>query len=566
MSSVNIKKSSPANSIYWIIAICAVFTSAIQWLSDEASAQTISVWQSAESGEWDDASNWLSTAFPNNGQPNAADTYDVQIDQTGTPYTVSISNVDPTNPFGGSPTKNFTASTVTLDSPDATLRIQDGFFGGFDSNSLTVTDALNVEQGNFNVQGFGVDLGQAPNFEGNLNQTGGAVTIFGLVANSTVNQTGGTFSAAGQFSNVQFNGTLEVTNDLRPADGTQLSGVVNIQRDSGTSGVSLLYEGSGSDPNAPVQANVGSDVTVNLDAGTFGGSVEASGNIALTIDPTATIRGFGEVGAEGFSSGVVEPSIINRGTVVADVESRTLQVAARSGGGVINQGALGASNDGILFLNVSSGTFVQQSGQLFVDEGTITASVILDIQGGEVAGNGTIDVNPNGSGGGILIGGTLTPGLNGAGQLIVEGSLELTDLATSKFQLGGVDAGATSNGYDVVTVQGELQLAGNLEIDLIDGFEDSILSTDSFTVFNLDPSGDAFLAGAFANVANGGFLQTIDNDFQFQVNYGVDSQFDPDQVVLSNFSPIAVPEPSASILLCTIATLLTLRRHRQNTC
>jgi len=233
---------------------------------------------------------------------------------------------------------------------------------------------------------------------------------------------------------------------------------------------------------------------------------------------------------------------------------------------VINQGALGASNDGILFLNVSSGTFVQQSGQLFVDEGTITASVILDIQGGEVAGNGTIDVNPNGSGGGILIGGTLTPGLNGAGQLIVEGSLELTDLATSKFQLGGVDAGATSNGYDVVTVQGELQLAGNLEIDLIDGFEDSILSTDSFTVFNLDPSGDAFLAGAFANVANGGFLQTIDNDFQFQVNYGVDSQFDPDQVVLSNFSPIAVPEPSASILLCTIATLLTLRRHRQNTC
>ena len=545
------------------IAICVLCSLAILWPTDETSAQTTSNWLTAANGDWDDASNWSSTAFPNNGQPGAADTYDVVINQIGAPYTISIGSFDP---FGNLPAENFTASTVTLDSSDTTLGLQSRFSpigGRTDSDSLFVTDSLNVRQGSFIVDAASIDFGQGSNFEGNINQTGGAVSISGLVADSIVNQTGGAFSATGQFSNVQFNGTLDVTGDLRPVDGTQFSGVVNIQRDSGTGGVDLIYSGSGLNPGDPVQASIGSNVVVNLDAGVFGGTVEARNNVTLTIDPTATIRGVGELRSEGFFSDVVEPSIINQGTVVADVDSRQLQVAASSGGNIVNQGSLVARNGGDLFLNVADGTFVQQSGQLAVDEGTITSTVMLDIQGGEVVGNGTLDLSLGTNEGGLLLGGVLTPGIDGTGELFVNGRLELTDSAISRFELGGVEAGATSDGFDSVIVQGELELGGDLEIDLIEGFADSILLTDSFTILNLDPLGDSSLEGAFGNVANGEFLQTIGNDFQFQVNYGTDSQFDPNQVVLSNFTSVSVPEPSASLLLCTIATLLTLRRRRK---
>ena len=54
--------------------------------------------------------------------------------------------------------------------------------------------------------------------------------------------------------------------------------------------------------------------------------------------------------------------------------------------------------------------------------------------------------------------------------------------------------------------------------------------TDTFTVFNA-----ASLLGFFDNAGNGGRLETSDGSGSFQVNYGVASAFNPNQVVLSDF-------------------------------
>ena len=49
------------------------------------------------------------------------------------------------------------------------------------------------------------------------------------------------------------------------------------------------------------------------------------------------------------------------------------------------------------------------------------------------------------------------------------------------------------------------------------------------------------LGGAFANVANGARLTTIDGSGSFVVNYGPASAFNPNQVVLSNFIAAGPP-------------------------
>jgi hypothetical protein len=93
-------------------------------LPDSVMAATaISQWLSPTSGNWTTASNWSTNPFyPDNGQPNAGDQYQVLIDKTGAPYTVSL-------------TPKPTVSSVTINSSDAHLQLVDGLT----TNSLNVT-------------------------------------------------------------------------------------------------------------------------------------------------------------------------------------------------------------------------------------------------------------------------------------------------------------------------------------------------------------------------------------------------------------------------------------------
>jgi len=99
----------------------------------------------------------------------------------------------------------------------------------------------------------------------------------------------------------------------------------------------------------------------------------------------------------------------------------------------------------------------------------------------------------------------------------------------TEIELAGAEPG---EGHDFLDVQGALELGGSaLELKLLDDFEAEIGEEDTFAVI----ASSAGLSGSFGNVASGERLETDDGLGSFQVNYGPESDFGPNQVVLSAF-------------------------------
>jgi hypothetical protein len=137
--------------------------------------------------------------------------------------------------------------------------------------------------------------------------------------------------------------------------------------------------------------------------------------------------------------------------------------------------------------------------------------------------------------------------------------LSLGSGATFQAEIGGPFQGSQ---YDFLNDTGAATFGGALQLILIGGY--SPTNADTFTI--LTDSGP--LAGAFANIANGGTLLTTDGLGLFTVNYGPGSSFGSNNVVLSNFVP--VPEPGSLALLAVAAVGCMCRRYRSghmlNTC
>jgi len=120
----------------------------------------------------------------------------------------------------------------------------------------------------------------------------------------------------------------------------------------------------------------------------------------------------------------------------------------------------------------------------------------------------------------VNAGGTLAPGLDVAGKCTVNTNyVETSAAARLSIDVGGTSqASAFTNApgsYDFVNVTGSATLAGELKVNLINGFEASAKPTDKFYV--LESGSD--IAGAFANVASGGRVTTT-NRHSFAVYYG----------------------------------------------
>lgn len=121
-----------------------------------------------------------------------------------------------------------------------------------------------------------------------------------------------------------------------------------------------------------------------------------------------------------------------------------------------------------------------------------------------------------------------------------------------------MELGDTSRGqgYDALDVGGTARLDGSLLLQLVNGFQDRVSFTDTFTLLQ---SGN--LTGEFLNAANGQRLSTVDGLGSFIVSYGPESPFDPTSVVLSAY--LAVPEPGA-LGIVGMACGLMLRRPRRH--
>ncbi len=225
-------------------------------------AQTALQWQFPADGNWTDPTQWIGgTAFPNNGQPDPADTYDAVIDATGSPYTVTLDS-------------DIAINGLTVDSPDALIEHNAG--------ALTVSGVFDLESGTYRLNGGRlaessiaggasgqIDLASRSFFNSvsvsaNINGAGGMVIEgFGAVLNNT-----NTFLGLVEVNS----GNLYVTNNQAlGAGGSDANGtVVNPAGSlSLATGVKLDSE--------KILLNGG-----RIGGGTFGGTIDLQANSTLT--------------------------------------------------------------------------------------------------------------------------------------------------------------------------------------------------------------------------------------------------------------------------------------------
>jgi hypothetical protein len=154
----------------------------------------------------------------------------------------------------------------------------------------------------------------------------------------------------------------------------------------------------------------------------------------------------------------------------------------------------------------------------------------------------------------LINNGTIAPG-NSAGTLAVD--LAGTGLMTfgSGSQLE-IELASTSS-FDILNINGNASLNGQLKIDLLSGYLPS--NSDVFTILNAGNDSITTL-GEFANVANGGTLFTVGGEGSFTVNY-IDNNFFS-RIELSNFT--AVPEPGSACLSLMACLIAVGRRKRKS--
>jgi hypothetical protein len=155
-------------------------------------------------------------------------------------------------------------------------------------------------------------------------------------------------------------------------------------------------------------------------------------------------------------------------------------------------------------------------------------------------------------------GGVLAPGDIGfSGRTTVTGNMKITS-GTLSFDIGGATAVAStdwqdasgSGKHDQLAVTGDLQLGGNLVIDLIDS-----VTPDPLAAYKLiDLTGSGTLSSFFANVIDGGTLMTAGNQGTFTVYKS------GNDIWVNNFT--AVPEPTSALAGLLIAAGLLRRRRR----
>ena len=196
---------------------------------------------------------------------------------------------------------------------------------------------------------------------------------------------------------------------------------------------------------------------------------------------------------------------------------------------------------------INNGTLTNQPG------GTLTNNGTIDTTNGTFTNNGTLN------GDGKIIGnhsdyGVTSPG-NSAGVMTIEGDYFKVD-GSKEIELGGLFDGGGDNAlaeFDRIDVTGNVELAGLLNVSLIDGFEKRINRGQVFEFLRVGGT----LSGQYDGLGEGALVGNFGGQDLF-ITYG--GMGDGGGVALYTN---AVPEPTTVLIWSMLAGLgMTVRRRR----
>lgn len=448
----------------------------------------------------------------------------------------------------------FSSATLTL--TDTAQMIVSGNFSAGESGNDGIETILEVSGGKFEVMGEFVIDGDADVIISGGELSAGTGMELGLstIEDQTISitQTGGSVNVEGTLSlsnaggDVAYSisaGNLEVSEFL--AVGAFFS-----------SGSSLLEQSGG---NVVLTEGLSNIDSVEISGGTLSAGSIRNG-LAFDFGPGLQF-------AQGSSYSQTGGSVETDTFFVTEESDATLTA------GSIDIATSATVNDGST-LNLFGGIFRIEEGGSLSNEGQVNLAGSIDATLGTVTGDGEIRiansftgqisadsltvVQLGGSGtvtANINSNGTVSPG-NSPGHLTIDGDLTLNPESRIEIEIAGL---LTGTEYDQLEVTGTLDLNGTLSITLLDGFLPDF--DDTFIV-----SMASILNGEFDGFANGARIAALGDDEatlgRFSLFYGPGSSFDPNQIVLSQFS--AVPEPAALPLLAGLLSMAMLRRRRLN--
>jgi hypothetical protein len=144
--------------------------------------------------------------------------------------------------------------------------------------------------------------------------------------------------------------------------------------------------------------------------------------------------------------------------------------------------AAGFQNAGLVTVGAGStftvsGAYTQSGGETLLLGGRLVATATVQINGGVLAGTGTLQAD-------VVNGGEVDPGGTGAaGLLTITGNYRQTASGVLNLELGGTAASA----FDQLRIMGTATLDGTLNVSLLDGYGPSL--GDSFQLLSFASRG-----------------------------------------------------------------------------
>ena len=238
-------------------------------------------------------------------------------------------------------------------------------------------------------------------------------------------------------------------------------------------------------------------LTITPSGGTF-----TNDNSVHTVDNGASLTISGN--HNSMNGGVTNVGSAGRGTSAPPNTTLTSTLTI-TGNSVINGGGLDMGGQ--------PGVNTQYHTELHVMNG-------IEFRGAYLTGTGTTFADV-----GLIQGSVLNPG-HSPGELTFVGSLSLDGTTQTTMQLGGYTPGEE---FDrILQSGGTMTLGGKLLLELLDGFENTVVNDDTFDLI----TSDSPIAGSFSNAPSGARVATNDRKGTFIVTYSGQNT-----ATLSSFMP-----------------------------